>query len=724
MTDKELIDKTNKSISELVYNKTELQKAYNYYNGKRDSEQFRYLEENYGIGSPTSVEFTPLLKKHVDALVGEYLGTPILPKISCKDSETISNITREKQLKITQEIVKYLKEHLNNSILKFIDGKDIVDKQIKSQLDKIIQTVDQSFISQYEIAAQYIVQYIMQSRETDLITKLRQLLTDLLITGYTFFKVKQSSNGTNIQIEVLNPLNTFIDRNPDSPYVKNSYRAVVRYWLTKNQILSKYGKELSKEDLKQLKDDWYDQDGAAVYKRTYTDSTYISVEDRADEDVLPGYPDNEYSSKRFQLIPVYEVEWIETDDNFVMNRYSSIRIGESIYILRGKDDNVIRSKDNPNFCSLSINGVYFLNRSQQPYSLILKCAHLQDRYDLLNYYRDSLVANSGTSGVIMDMSLLPTNLGVKWPERIEKWLAYKKTGIMWVDSSQEGRNDNGNAPLNTIFNGFDDTLRAQAIQAIELAIQSVEQTTSSITGVFRERLNGIEQRDAVTNIKQGVNNSFIVTKHYFQQMDLITCEILLDSLNQAKITFKQGITGAVILGDKYQKIFTALPEYFTVTDYDIHIISSTQVMEDMQTIKSIIPELIKSQDVSPDIVLEVLTSKSLTDLKYKVKKAIQLQKEENNQINQLSQKLEEYSQQIKQLQQDLQKSNQKIQQLDESRIQLEQQKINLEYQVNWYKAQTDRTYRDRQMDIEEKRTNIELAQLRDGNPYNDKIRQL
>ena len=203
MKEKELIDKTNSAISELVYNKYELQKAYNYYNGKRDPEQYRYLEENFGIGSPTSVEFTPLLKKHVDALVGEYLGTPILPKISCKDSETISNITREKQLKIIQGIVKFLKDHLNNSILRFIDGKDITDKAIKEQLDKLIQDIDQSFISQYEIAAQHVVYYIMQSRETDLITKLRQLLTDLLITGYTFFRVKQSSNGNNIEIEVL-----------------------------------------------------------------------------------------------------------------------------------------------------------------------------------------------------------------------------------------------------------------------------------------------------------------------------------------------------------------------------------------------------------------------------------------------------------------------------------------------------------------------------------------
>ena len=76
MSEKELIDKTNEVIAELVYDKYELQKAYNYYNGKRDPEQFKYLEENFGIGSPTSVEFTPLLKKHVDALGASPLPPP------------------------------------------------------------------------------------------------------------------------------------------------------------------------------------------------------------------------------------------------------------------------------------------------------------------------------------------------------------------------------------------------------------------------------------------------------------------------------------------------------------------------------------------------------------------------------------------------------------------------------------------------------------------------
>jgi lantibiotic modifying enzyme len=134
----------------------------------------------------------------------------------------------------------------------------------------------------------------MQSRETDLLTKLRQLLTDLLITGYTFFRVKASQSGTNIDIEVLNPLNTFIDRNPESPYVKNSYRSVVRYWMTKSQILAKYGKELSKQDVSNLKEKW-DFSENATYHRTYSDI----VSHTSDYDTLPGYPDFENTHVRY-----------------------------------------------------------------------------------------------------------------------------------------------------------------------------------------------------------------------------------------------------------------------------------------------------------------------------------------------------------------------------------------------------------------------------------------
>jgi len=45
-----------------------------------------------------------------------------------------------------------------------------------------------------------------------------------------------------------------------------------------------------------------------------------------EEPTVPGYPENNRWYKN-NLIPVYEVEWTETDKNFVMQRYKTYRIG-------------------------------------------------------------------------------------------------------------------------------------------------------------------------------------------------------------------------------------------------------------------------------------------------------------------------------------------------------------------------------------------------------------
>ena len=727
MKQEELVEKTDRAISELVYDKESLRKAYNYYNCKRDKEQFKYLEENYGIGQPTAVEFIPLIRKHVDALVGEYLDVPILPKVSCKDSETINNIFREKQLKISTECFKLLSNNLKNNLLRIIGSKDMQDLNIKEQLDKLVEDINENFISEYEIAGQNIVEYILQSRNVDIKTKLRQLFVDLLVTGYTFYRVKPSSSGNNIQIECLNPLNVFPDLNYDSPYINDSHRVVIRTYLTRNQILSKYGKLLSREDIKKVKELWQDhlETSNSYYVRSVTTSMGTPATDgiRAGEEITPGYPEQHWYRYDNDLIPVYEVEWIETDNDFIEQRYSSVRIGEEIYIINGKDE-VIRTKDCPEKATLTINGVWLNNRGAEPYSMVINCMVLQDKFDLAIFYRDKLIANSGSVGDWVNMPTIPAFLGDNLPERIMKWLAYKKQGLGLIDTSQEGQVNTGQAPLNTMFNGFDDTVKGQAVQAIQMVIDSIEATASSITGVFRERLNGIQQRDAVTNVQTGINNSFIVTKQWHFQMDLVTREILLDSLNCAKIVYKDGLTGTLILGNKLQKIFTALPLYYTLTDFDIHIITSAEVLKEMEQIKALIPDFIKAQIISPDILMDIITSKSLTEMKSKVNKSIKKQKAEQNQIQQLTQQIEELQGNLQQTTQQLQQAQQKLEQLNETKLQLEQQKLKLQNEVDMFKAKTDRTYKESQAENDSKRTEIEMMQLYDGNPYNDQIKNL
>lgn len=728
MSREELVLKTDRAINELVYDKTNLKKAYNYYNCKRDKEQFKYLEENFGIGQPTSVEFIPLVKKHVDALIGEYLDVPILPKVSCKDTKTINNIYREKQIKINAECFKLLQKNLKNNLLRILGNKDMQDLNIKEQLDKLIEDINENFISDYEIAAQNIVEYIIQSRNIDIINKLRQLFTDLLVTGYNFYRVIPSSSGQNIKIECLNPLNVFPDLNYESSYINESYRIVLRTYLTRDQILAKYGKDLSKKDREKIEEKWRDHlyNSNSILVRSVETSLGTPATDgiRAGEEVTPGYPEQHWYRYDNNLIPVYEVEWLETDKDFIMQRYSTIRIGEDIYILKGLDKNVIRTQDEPEKATLSINGIWYNNRSSDPYSMVLACMSLQDKYDILHFYRDNLIASSGTVGDFVNLPTLPNILGSNLAERLMKWKAYAKHGIKLLDTSQEGQVNTGQAPLTTIYNGFDDTIKVQAIQAIQLAIESVEQTVSSITGVFRERLNGIQQRDAVTNVQVGINNSFIITKQWHFQMSLTTREILLDALNCAKIVYNKGLTGTLILGDKLQKTFTALPKYFTLSDHDIHIITSIEIIKEMEQIKATVPDLIKSGLVSPDIIVDIMASKSLSEMKSMVKNSMKKQKKENNQMQQLVQQNEELQNNLQQIQKQFQQAQQKLEQLNEAKMQLEQQKIKLQFQIDDYKAKTDRTYKESQAENDTKRTEIELMQLYDGNPYNDQIKNI
>lgn len=722
--DQELMEHIDRAIAELVYEKTQLIKAYNYYYGKRDPEQFRHLEENYGIGTPTSVEFIPLVRKHIDALVGEYLSTPIRPKVSCKDKKTITRINEEKSSTISNSVIANLKTMLLKAIHSIANNEEVqLGEDQEKSLEDLVESINRDFVSSYEMAGQNIVQYSMQSRDIDFLNKFKKLLIDLLVTGTMYYKVLPSSNGTNVCFKDLNPINTFIDRNPNSPYLKDSARAVIREYLTKQQILEAYGELLTQDDLDCLETlEDYSVDGSTTtYLRSYDSVTGNTITDGVlgGFEITPLLPFERNTSKYFRLFPVYSVEYLKTekeDGEYITNRYEGVRIGTQIYILTGKSKHITRSISNPNHCTLSINGVFHCDRNTDPFSLILATANLQDKFDVLHFYRDNLIASSGTVGDWLDVAHLPKFLGANVTERLIKWEAYAKTGKKLYDSSQEGN------VINTAFNGFDDTIKVQAIQAIDLAIQRVEETTSTITGVFKERIGGIEQRDAVTNVQVGIKNSALVTKQYYQLMDLMTREVLIDILNLSKIVFKKGLSGTLILGDSLKKVFTALPEHYTFTDFDIHIADSSEVIREQETIKQLSVEFIKAGLLDPATAMEVITAKGLTEMKDNVMKSLGKQKQENNQLQQASQQAQQLDAQLKQVSSEAQKLQQEIQRLNSEKLQLEKDKLNFEKELQWFKAKSDDSFKEGQLSRDDKRIQLEAAQLLDNNQKNDEIK--
>ena len=737
--DKE-IEKINQCIAELVYNKTALRKAYNYYHGVRDAEQFKYLEQNFGIGVPTSVTFTPLMKKHIDVLVGEYLELEPDMQVTCKDDETVSKIQRDKQLKIDSEIYNFLNRYLRNAIIDILmNSKEPVnDPYIEKELQRIQLDVENSFESDFEIAAQNIIEYIKHNREIDLRNKLREMLTDLLIGGICYYRVKPSNKKDNMVLDILNPLDTFVERNPNSFFLNKSRRAVIRRWLTRDEILEEFGEELTDAAIKQL-DDYF----TGVNRDSLDGHIIINsemerfLEDGSKEkgptpgilaglEVHPLYPDNDdgwnYSISN-RVVPIYECQWLEFDKK--KNRsvlHEGIKLGWDIYITRGEPDYYIRSKSDDRSCKLNLNGMFFNDKNGQPFSLIQSTMPLQDKYDLLLYYRDNLIATSGTIGDWVDAASLPEFLGVEMPERIQKWIAYKKNGVAWYDSSQEGAQ-----LINTTFNGYDDSIKAQAVQAIQMAIDSIEQQASSISGVFAQKLGQIQEREAASNVKVGIHQSTLLTKQYFHAMDLMQREVCYDLLNLAKYVFKNGFTGTIILGDRLVKTFTALPEHFTMTDYDIHIADSSEAYVKLQTAQQLNVEFIKGGLVDAGMAFDILDSKNLSELKQRLNKAIREKKAENNMLQQLQQQVQQYESNLKQdqktisdLQNEIKRLQSQVEASNDAKIQLEQKRVEIEEK----EASDKKEYNDRLIEVKEKQVDAEIMQMWDGNPYNNEIRDV
>ena len=727
-SDDYLMDWTDYIIGSLVREKLELYKAYNYYNGVRDHYQYENLEKNYGVGNPTSVGFTPLTRKHIDAIVGEYLTTKPKPRISCKDKRTLTNIFRDKQLQVIKSQKEYISKFLENAVYKAIMGQGdkqqdqkLVDDQIEKELKEIQDSVQRNFISEYEIAAQDICEYVLQNRQIDFTNKLEQLLLDLLISGQAYYKVVPTHEGTNFRIELCDPLNTWVDKDPKNKYMKNAYKAVVRKWMTPEEIEIKYGDFLTQKDLKQIKE----------WKNFYNEETNFALVTgqtsrcgAQGDGILAGvgvYPfENEKREfRRYDLIPVYDVEWIDSKkegDKLIGYTYQVTRIGNDIYILEGNNMPMPRDIDAPNEPRLSINGLWYTNGHGSPYSLMLATADLQDKYDLNLYLKDNAIALAGTRGAIIDVAAIPEFIGDTPEERIIKFQAYRKVGTSLIDSAQEGLQN-----LNTIYNGYDDTIQPGTIQAYQLSIQMIEDTVSSITGVFRERLGGIEQRDAVQNVEIGMQQSYIITKRYYQAMDTLVKEMLSDCIDMAKIVYKEGLTGQLILGDK-REIINILPEYYTFTSYDINLADTTEIMKEQELIKQLALQLVGSNQFDPEILMIVSTSKSLTEMKELSMKCIKEKKLENDQIQQLTQQLQQAQEQQKQMQKQLEESTRKIAQLNEKKLNLEQQNNQMDQEIEYAKIRSNEDLKNRELDIIEQRNKLEAAQLMDDNPNNDAIK--
>ena len=90
------------------------------------------------------------------------------------------------------------------------------------------------------------------------------------------------------------------------------------------------------------------------------------------------------------------------------------------------------------------------------------------------------------------------------------------------------------------------------------------------------------------------------------------------------------------------------------------------------------------------------------------------------QVQQITADKKQYEQQLNQLSSQLQSLQKQLQTNNQQKLQIEQQRVDIENKI----ANDKKEYNEKLIGVKEKQLTAEIMQIRDGNPYNDQIRDV
>ena len=688
-----LQDSVDFYIASLVHEKVRIKLARNLYEGVRDPKEFRYLEETFGIETPLAMKMTPLIKTRIDVLLGLLLDEVFTYRVTINDANTISTIENQKKSEKIKRITEgYEKQlSLNNSRLK--QGQEPQqDVVTKRYMDRLVKSIDEDFVSEFEIAAQSLIKFFEQDNTIDLKQKVKQYFLDLLIAGEAYYRTHVDRIGEDPILTIVKPENLFYSKNTQHQYISsghrpNVYSIVNREYMKRSDILQTYGHKMNDEAKKSIFGDFAEGSGRRIHDPRRLDQLHYDNVGNLNDQRGNG---NQFTNSNMDTLPVYHVEWLAnnkvelTDDEYRegaqdveditsrskdnndedlygkdagsgkikkcvyrLDRYEGIRIGTDIYINLGRSKRAPRSAGAPWLTTLSYNGIVYNDRNGTPYSVALSLKDLQDSFDIVMFYRDNMIASSGLDGSRINMAAIPKVLGQNYMERILKFIAFRKQGLEFYDPTEDGAN------LWSGYGDFKGSLSSGALQDLNLVLESIQAQADVVTGINRHMYAAAEIKDAVSNVQRGEKQVSLITKDIFELVHTGHIHILTDLINRAKTTYKKGKRATYILGDR-TLLMDLQEENFCFTDYNIHVVNSTKENAKLERLVTAIPDLVAANILDADVLVNVIMSDSPTEIRRLVDNNMAKKKEENDQLSQMQQQVEQASQQAQELDKQLQ----------------------------------------------------------------------
>jgi superfamily II DNA or RNA helicase len=173
-----------------------------------------------------------------------------------------------------------------------------------------------------------------------------------------------------------------------------------------------------------------------------------------------------------------------------------------------------------------------------------------------------------------------------------------------------------------------------------------------------------------------------------------------------------------------QHIFKILPKDFTMTDYNIHIKSTSDEFSKVAVIRASISDLIQAQALKPHTLVKVMTTDSLQEMYDILEEEFQRAEEENNKLAQTEKALKDLETQNKDLTNKIKKFDEVQQALDKAKLQLESWKAEKDYEIDKESNSNTKEFNNKKIELQERTVDLEALQLELGTGREREVKNL
>ena len=623
----------------------------NLYNGKVDVNDMKLILNPGGMEQffvPDAIQHYPIITPRVNVLVGEEKRRKFDWSVQIVNPDTLSKIKEDKKKLVDARLMEMLQS-------------EVSDEELEQELIKYGDYINFDYQDIREKRANLLMKHYIEKLNMKI--AFQQGFKDALIMGeevYMFDIV----NG-EVKFEKLNPLKVHTLRGGFSNKIEDSDVIVIDDFWSPGKIQDHFYNDLSDLDVKKLDEgEWAgdnvnldgvteavdDVAGLKLLDRegmdSYIDST--GIYDKSDQAGRNTYKDGNGNIRVLRMFwrsmkKVIKVTYFDElgkeqtkfrSEDYIIDKemgetaktlwvpqwWKGVKIGEDTYLQIKPREIQYNKLDQPSYNSCGIVGQVYNTGDEEAVTMVDRAKPFQYLYDISWYRVNEALSKYLGSIVELDLAKVPTGWSVT------KWLYFaRKSGISVVDSFKEGQKGMAKGRLaGSVGNTTGRVLEQRVGDFIQTHIDMMEFAKSQmdeITGVSRQRLGQVENRETVGGIERAVSQSNHITEEIFTLHDYCKKRCFQILIETAKIALKgKDIKFSYIGDDMTRQLAEIDGDQFAEEEYGLMVSNDDEINRLEQKLDGMVQMGLQNQMLSFSTAIKIYNSPSVREIQRLIQK--------------------------------------------------------------------------------------------------------